>query len=117
VYAWYCPQGNTPNTAQAFKDNVFPAGNEKQCVDDTVNLCYNRKAVLANNDVRDRHGSPDLTMNRDIAKAAQKRLAEAYPSCVSGSFTGTTRSDRPYKYRDCSEAYFTYNFDSDKLMS
>jgi len=70
VYAWYCPQGNTPNTAQAFKDNVFPAGNEAQCVDDTVNLCYNRKAVLANNDVRDRHGSPDLTMNRDIAKAA-----------------------------------------------
>lgn len=99
VYAWYCDAGNTPDTTAAFKDNVFPAGSPQHCIDDTVNVCYNKKAILAHNDARERHGSPNLTYNRAIAKAAQAHLVKSLGSCGGGAaFTGTTKHDRPYKY-------------------
>jgi hypothetical protein len=102
VYAWYCDAGNTPDTTAAFKDNVFPAGSPQHCIDDTVNVCYNKKAILAHNDARERHGSPNLTYNRAIAKAAQAHLVKSLGSCGPGmfriDFKGTTKHDRPYKY-------------------
>jgi uncharacterized protein YkwD len=55
---------------------VFEAGNAEYCVDDTVNTCYNKKAVNIHNDLRIDHGSPDLTFSHDIAKAAQAELAK-----------------------------------------
>jgi hypothetical protein len=119
VYAWYCPAGNTPETPAAFKANVFPAGNPAHCIDDTVNVCYNKRAILAHNDARARHGAPDLTYDRAIAKAAQTQLVEALGSCTgSAAFTGTTRHQRPYKYKDCGENYYQpMNLASDDLMS
>jgi uncharacterized protein YkwD len=119
VYAWYCDAGNTPDTTAAFKDNVFTAGNPKHCVDDTVNVCYNKKAILAHNDARARHGSPDLTYNREIAKAAQAQLVSVLGSCSgSGTFKGTTKHERPYKYQDCGENYYADpNLVTDDLMS
>jgi len=106
VYAWYCPAGNTPETADAFKKNVFTAGEASLCVDDKVNICYNKRAVLAHNDARKRHGSPPLTYNRAIAKAAQLYLEKSLgPSCAN-YFTGSTRQQRPYKYQDCHENYY-----------
>jgi hypothetical protein len=64
-----------------------------------VNVCYNKKAILAHNDARERHGSPNLTYNRAIAKAAQAHLVKSLGSCGGGAaFSGTTKHDRPYKY-------------------
>lgn len=60
---------------------MFTAGNPQHCVDDTVNVCYNKKAILAHNDARVRHGSPDLTYDRAIAKAAQAHLVKTLGSC------------------------------------
>jgi len=121
VYAWYCAAGNTPDTPAAFKANVFTAGNAARCVDDTVNVCYNKKAILAHNDARARHGSPDLTYDRAIAKAAQAQLVKSLGSCGgTGTFKGSTKYDRPYAYQDCSENYYvgiTYNVGTDALMS
>lgn len=59
-----------PDEADDFKKNVFEAGNDKLCIDDTVNTCYNKKAVNRHNDVRILHGSPDLSRSHTIAKAA-----------------------------------------------
>jgi hypothetical protein len=119
VYAWYCDAGNTPDTTAAFKENVFPAGNAQHCVDDTVNVCYNKKAILAHNDARARHGSPDLTYDREIAKAAQQQLVSVLGSCSgTGTFRGTSKQERPYKYQDCAENYYQPpNVAQDDLMS
>lgn len=68
--AWYCPTGNSPDTAQDFKDNVCEAGCPKWCVTDTVNKCYNEKQIAKHNELRDRHGSKGLVFDHDIAKAA-----------------------------------------------
>jgi len=86
---------------------VFTAGNQEHCVDDTVNVCYNKKAILDHNDARELHGSPDLTYNRAIAKAAQAQLVKALGSCgAGGTFGGTNKHDRPYKYQECGENYY-----------
>jgi len=82
VYAWYCDQpGNSPDTPDAFKKNVFQAGSKEHCIDDTVNICYNKKETLFHNDVRILHGSPGLTFNRPLAKAAQTYLKEKLGAC------------------------------------
>ena len=120
VYAWYCDAGNTPATATAFKDNVFAAGNRKHCVDDTVNVCYNKKAILAHNDAKARHGSPALTYDREITKSAHAQLLEVLGTCSGavGTFTGTIKHDRPYKYQDCGENYYQPpTLAADDLMS
>lgn len=67
--------------------------------------------------MRKLHGSPGLTFNRPLAKAAQAYLKDKLGSCGSlNTFKGSTKSDRPYKYQDCSENYYTA-IDSDKLMA
>lgn len=106
VYAWYCPAGNTPDTATAFKENVFPAGNQEHCFDGTVNVCYNRAAILAHDDAREQHGSPKFEKyDRTIAKAAQAHLEKTLGSCGK-TFTGTKKNERPYDYRGCQENYY-----------
>lgn len=83
VYAWYCPTGNDPDQAASFKENVCEAACTKWCVTDTVNKCYNEKAIKKHNTYREYHGAGKVTFSHDIAKAAQKKL-EGVINCGSG---------------------------------
>jgi len=64
------------------------------------------------------HGSPDLTFNHEIAKAAQAELKKRFPnsSTCAGNFVGTSSADRPHAYKDCGENYF-YNSNKETLIA
>lgn len=67
VVAWYCPAGNTPAGADAYKANV-----KKTCIEGGVNVCYNRSALKAHNAKRLLHdGTPALATYSAAARAIQ----------------------------------------------
>lgn len=116
VMAWYCPSGSAGGInvgdAAAFKKAVKPDTCPKPCTDnisgDRYSKCYQKKGLTAHNAKRDIHKVPNLELDIDIAKRAQK-LAETYST--SGTFTAPSGEKCGYNYASASTSTEAMNKD------
>jgi hypothetical protein len=99
VVAWYCPAGNKPaGNADAYKANV-----KRTCIENGVNVCYNRSALKAHNAKRLLHDdTPPLATYEAAAKAIQDEMDKP-------GFNGQmpAESARPKDFVDCAQSIFT----------
>jgi hypothetical protein len=62
VVAWYCPGGNKPDVGETGSAAAYKANVKKTCIENGVNVCYNKAALKAHNKKRLLHeDTPPLT--------------------------------------------------------
>lgn len=75
VVAWYCPKGNEPKVGDTGSTDAYKKNVRKTCIENGMNICYNKFALKAHNDKRLLHkDTPPMETNVEAAKAIQAIL-------------------------------------------